>query len=67
MRTNNKQIHLLRRREEGKFREVTLPDVFPLEGTPIVMDGVMYLTVPMNAMLSTLVAEGRSGSWRIYL
>jgi alcohol dehydrogenase (cytochrome c) len=82
MRTDDKQIHLLRRESVGKFREVTsevnwpsyngdpggnryttltqidrsnvkrvaprwiftLPDVFPLEGTPVVMDGVMYVT-----------------------
>ncbi len=82
MRTDDRQIHLLRRESGGKFREVTsevnwpsyngdpggnrytaltqidksnvkrvaprwmftLPDVFPLEGTPVVMDGVMYVT-----------------------
>ncbi len=82
MRTDDKHIHLLRRTESDKFREVTsevnwttyngdiggnryttmtqidksnvkrvaprwvftLPNVFPLEGTPIVMDGVMYVT-----------------------
>ncbi|MDQ1472972.1 MAG: hypothetical protein QOJ99_4452 [Bryobacterales bacterium] len=100
IRTEDKKIHLLRKAEGGKFREVTsetnwptyngnvggnryttlsqitkanvkrvaprwsftMPDVSALQGTPVVVDGVMYVT-SANQCFALDAGSGRT-IWR---